>query len=101
MGMGRREVRFLEDGREWKLPGILYADDLVLWGESEKDLRAMVRQFAKVYRRRGLKFNADKSKVMLLNREEGLECEVHVDGIRLENVSEFKYLGCVRCYFRC
>ena len=24
-----------------------------------------------------------------------LECEVHVDGIHLELVSEFKYLGCV------
>ena len=32
---------------------------------------------------------------MVLNGEEGLECEVHVDGIRLEHVSEFKYLGCV------
>ena len=28
-------------------------------------------------------------------REEGLVCEVHVDGIRLEHVSAFKYLGCV------
>ena len=28
----------------------------------------------------------------MLNREEGLECEVHVDRIRLEHVSEFKYL---------
>ena len=27
--------------------------------------------------------------------EEGLECEVHVDGIRLELVSKFKNLGCV------
>ena len=36
-----------------------------------------------------------KGKVMVLNGEEGLECEVHVDGIRLEHVSEFKYLGCV------
>ena len=32
---------------------------------------------------------------MVLNGEEGLECEVQVDGIRLEHVSEFKYLGCV------
>ena len=24
-----------------------------------------------------------------------LECEVHVDGVSLEHVSEFKYLGCV------
>ena len=33
--------------------------------------------------------------MMLLNGEEGLECEVHVDGIRLEHVSEFKFLRCV------
>ena len=45
--------------------------------------------------RRGLKFNASKSKVMVLNGELGLKCEVHVDGIRLKHVSEFKYLGLV------
>ena len=45
-------------------------------------------------RRRGLKVSANKSKVMVLNEVEELECEVHVDGIRLEHVSEFKYLGC-------
>ena len=32
---------------------------------------------------------------MVLNGEEGLKCEFHIDGIRLEHVSEFKYLGCV------
>ena len=46
-------------------------------------------------KRRGLKVNADKTKVMVLNGEEGLEWEVHVGGIHLEHVSEFKYLGCV------
>ena len=30
-----------------------------------------------------------------MNGEEGLEWEVHVDRVRLEHVSEFKYLGCV------
>ena len=38
-GGERRGVRFQEEGR---LPGLLYADDLVLCGESEEDLRAMV-----------------------------------------------------------
>ena len=33
--------------------------------------------------------------MMVLNGEEGLGCEVHVDGIRLEHVSEFKYSVCV------
>ena len=52
-------------------------------------------QFAEVCRRRGMKADAGKSKVMVLNGEEGLECEVHVNRISLEYVSEFKYLGCV------
>ena len=37
MGMGRRAVSFMEDGREWRLLG--NADDLVLCGELEEDLR--------------------------------------------------------------
>ena len=52
-GMGRRGVRFLEDGREWGLPCLLYADNLVLCGEFEEDLRAMVGRFVEVCRRRG------------------------------------------------
>ena len=32
---------------------------------------------------------------MIMNGKEGLVCEVHIDGIRLEHISEFKYLGCV------
>ena len=68
---------------------------MVLCDESEEDLRAMLGRFVEVCRRRGLKANAGKSKMTVLNGKEGLECEVHVDGIRLEHVSEFKYLGCV------
>ena len=76
------------------MAGLLYADDLVLCGESEEDLTVMAGWFAEVCRR-GLKVNGGKSKVMVLNGEEGLKCEVHVDGILLEHISEFKYLGCV------
>ena len=61
---------------------IFYADDLVLYGESEEDLRVLVGRFTEVCRRRRLKVNVGKGKVMVLNREEGLECELHVDGIR-------------------
>ena len=42
-------------------------------------------------RRGGLTVNAGKSKVMAMNGGEGLEWKVHVDGVRLEHVSEFKY----------
>ena len=93
--IGRRQSAFSlqEEGREWRWPGLYYANDLVLCGESEEDLRTMVGRFVEVCRRRGLKFDAGKSKVIVLCREEGLECEVCVDVIRLEHVSEFVYLG--------
>ena len=69
MRMGKRVVRFQEEEREWRLPGPLYADDLVLCGESEEDLRAMVGRFVEVCRRRSLKVNEGKSKMIVLGVE--------------------------------
>ena len=65
--MGKRGMSFLEDGREWRLLGLLYADVLILCVESEEDLRTIVGSFVEVCRKRGLKINAGKSKVMVLN----------------------------------
>ena len=87
------ENRDGKKGREWRLPSLLYADDLLLCGKLEEDLRAMVGHFVEVCRR-DLKVNAAKTKVMVLNGEKGLECEVSIGGLRLEHVSESKYLGC-------
>ena len=42
MGKGRSGVRFMEEGKEWRLPNLLYSDDMVLCGESEEDLMAIV-----------------------------------------------------------
>ena len=62
-------MRVLEQGREWKLPGFLYADDL-LCGESVEVLRTRMGRFAEICNRRGLIVNAGKNKVMVLNGEE-------------------------------
>ena len=51
--------------------------------------------FVEMCRRKGLKANADKSEVIVLNGKEELEYEVNVEWICLQHVSEFKYLGCV------
>ena len=72
--------------------GTLYADDLVLCEVLEENLKVMVECFVEVCKRRDLKVNADKSKVMMLGGEEGLAYESHVEGVQLEHVSEFKYL---------
>ena len=72
VGMGRRGLRFMEEKGETG-DYLLYANDSVLYGESEEDMKVMVSHFVKVYRRRGMKVNARKSKVMVLNGEEELE----------------------------
>ena len=77
------------------MPDLLYADELVLCGDSKEDLRAMVGRFYEVFRRSSLNANAGKRKRMLLGGEERLECEVCVDGICFDHASEIKYLGCV------
>ncbi len=44
----------------------LFADDTVLLAESEGDLQRVVNEFYSVCKRRRLKVNAGKSKVMVL-----------------------------------
>ena len=66
IGMEKRGVRFLDEGREQRLPGLLYPDDLVLCGESEVDIRAMVGSYVEVYKRICLKVNGGENKVMML-----------------------------------
>ena len=47
--IGRRGAR-IQEGREWRFPGLFYADDLVSYGKSEEDQRAMVECFVEVCR---------------------------------------------------
>ena len=73
------------------IAGLLHADDMVLCGESEEYRKVMVRRFIKVCRK-GLKFNADKRNLKMLGWMEALGYDICVEGARLEQVSEFKYL---------
>ena len=49
-----------------ELQSLFYADNLVLCGKLEEDLKVMVNCFVEVCMRRGLKVNEDKNKVMVL-----------------------------------
>src|SRR5678815_4787187 len=75
--MAGNGVRMMENGDEWRVPYLLYADDLVLRGESEESLRGLVERFGRVCKRRGLKVSVDKSKVMVVS-EDSPQCEVTV-----------------------
>src|SRR5678816_3342672 len=84
MGVAGNGVRMMENGGEWRVPNLLYADDLVLCGESEESLRGLVERFGRVCKRKGLKVNIDKSKVVVVS-EDSPQCEVMLDGEQLEH----------------
>ena len=50
---------------------------------------------AEICQRKDLKANANRSRVMVLEREEGFACEKSVDGKQLKTILGFKYLGLV------
>ena len=69
-----KERRKIPGGWErGRLLGLLSADDLVLCDEWEDNLRAMVGRFPEACKRKGLRVNAGKRKMMVLNGEDGLE----------------------------
>ncbi len=72
------------------LNSILFVDDTVLIAENESDLQKLVSVFDSVCKRRELKVNVNKSKVMVCERSRsevvdfacpcrvGIECEKNV-----------------------
>ncbi len=80
--------------------------------QSEEDLQRVVNEFYNVCKRRKLKVNAGKSKVMVFERREGevidfnvanrvrmpavARCKIMLGREKMDEVSEFKYLGTVK-----
>ncbi len=100
-------------GVEQSLVAGLYADDTVLLVESEGMLQRIVDEFDRVCKRRKLKVNSGKSKVMVFTRarektidfakpyrvgsEAILGRRIWLGKERMEKVNEFKYLGTILC----
>ena len=83
-----------ENGLEWELNQLLFADDAVFVADSEEKLQRLVTDFGRVCERRKLKVNVGKSKVMRCTRSENVaRMNVALNGERLEEVDKFKYLG--------
>ena len=83
-----------DDRQPWKLNQILFADDTALVADSEEALQQLVTEFGRVCRRRKLKVNVGKSKVMRCSNEDPVPgLQIQLEGEQLEKVDSFKYLG--------
>ncbi len=100
-------------GVEQRVVASLYADDTVLLAESEGMLQRIIDEFDRVCKRRKLKVNAGKSKMMVFERardqtvnfanpyrvgsEAILGCKIWLGQEKMEEVNEFKYLRTILC----
>ena len=79
---------------EWikqSLPGLMYADDIVLMADSKEDLQRLMDICGKEGDSLGLKFSKEKSAVMTFNDNQG--SEHRIQEVTLEVVDKYKYLG--------
>ncbi len=67
-------AKFRLNREDWSVVTCLSADDTLLLAESKGDLQRVLNEFFSVCKRRRLKVNAGKSKVMVFERREE---EVH------------------------
>ena len=92
-----RRVQVNQDGL--KLNGkhqlLAYADDVKILGGSIHTVKENAEALVVATKEIGLEVNADKTKYMVMSREQtaGLSHTVKVDNSSIERVEEFKYLG--------
>ncbi len=72
--VGEAGVRMCAEGRKWVLNSILFSDDTVLIAENESDFQNLVSIFDNVCKRRKLKVNVNKSKVVICERSRSEHC---------------------------
>ena len=79
-----------------------YADDLALFFMDERSLRCGIHLLNKVFKRFHLSINVSKTKTMILNyNADPSNYPVTIsslDGVAVDNVKVFRYLGCNICW---
>ncbi len=107
--VGNAGAKLRLNGEFWSVVTCLFADDTVLLAESEGDLQRVVNVFWIVCKRRKLKVNTGKSKVMVFKRREEevvnfntayrirlpavARCRIMLGSEKMEEVSEFNPLA--------
>ena len=94
--IGDRGLGLIEGGnrQNWTINQILFADDTASVVDTEETLQQLVTEFDRVCKRRKLKVNVDKSKLLRCSKEDPVpRLQIQLGDKQLEQVDSFKYLG--------
>ena len=79
-----------EDG---KISDLDYADDIVLFGESPRELQIVIDCLVREGRRVGLVINQEKTEIINININDPYDCTI--ENTPIKQVDKFKYLGTI------
>jgi exonuclease III len=79
---------------EQKMKAMLFADDLMIWGENERMVQEQLDLWSSTVEKYGLKFKAEKSEVVVMTRKENRTGRnIKLRGEALQVAESFRYLG--------
>ena len=76
-----------------KIPIISYADDMVILSNLSEELQMMLNKLCRYLSSNGLFMNTNKTKVMRFQKGPKDGSKFYANGVELEEVNEFDYLG--------
>ena len=74
---------------------IRYADDTAIIADNANDMQTLINAVNEASQRIGLKINTNKTKFMVVSRDNYQNVYLRLDGEQIERVNKFKYLGCI------
>lgn len=78
------------------MKAMVFADDVMVWGNEENEVQERLRVWEEVVEQFGLKFNAKKCEVMVTTRKKmRVPTDIVMGGEVLKKVESFKYLGSI------
>ena len=72
-----------------------YADDKAVVASTQNELQNLMDRLNTVTKKYGMKINVKKTKVMCISRTGNHKLKILVEGQRVEQVTQFKYLGSI------
>jgi RNAse (barnase) inhibitor barstar len=87
------DVTGLRIGEGHQITLAAYADDIIIIGETEEDLKWSAEKLISKGKEIGLQVNEEKTKYLIVSRREQVQNSLVVGGFTFERVSNFKYLG--------
>ena len=78
------------------ISNVRFADDTALIANTEKDLQELVNKIKEESKLYGLSLNKKKTYTMVFSKKKEIpKCSIRIDGVELEQVKQFIYLGSI------